>query len=127
MLLGTAGALGHLKTWIDGRAAVVVNADLVTDADLGAAVASWDRERMRLVAAGRAALDPDLRLCAALMPWASVERLAPTRAGSTGSRGRRPPTPGSSRSLDAGAVTWFDCGTARSYLAANLWASGGAT
>ena len=29
--------------------------------------------------------------------------------------------------VDAGAVMWFDCGTPRSYLAANLWASGGAT
>ncbi len=81
VLLGTAGALGNLKTWIDGRDAVVVNADLVTDADLGAAVASWDRERIRLVAAGGAALDPDLRLCAALMPWSSVERLAPEPSG----------------------------------------------
>ncbi len=53
-LLGTAGALGHLKSWLDGRDTVVVNADLVTDADLVAAVASWDRERVRLLASGAA-------------------------------------------------------------------------
>ena len=29
--------------------------------------------------------------------------------------------------VDLGAVAWFDCGTARSYLAANLWVSGGAS
>jgi N-acetyl-alpha-D-muramate 1-phosphate uridylyltransferase len=127
VLLGTAGALGNLKTWIDGRGAVILNADLVTDADLGAAVASWDRERIRLVAAGGAALDPDLRLCAALMPWSSVERLDAVPSGLYLESWAPAVDAGELEVHDVGAVTWFDCGTPRSYLAANLWVSGGAT
>jgi NDP-sugar pyrophosphorylase family protein len=126
-LLGTAGALGNLKTWIDGRGAVVVNADLVTDADLGAAVASWDRARIRLLAAGGATLDPDLRLCGALMPWSSVERLDAVPSGLYATSWSPAAEAGRLDVHDVGAVAWFDCGTPRSYLAANLWASSGAT
>jgi mannose-1-phosphate guanylyltransferase/MurNAc alpha-1-phosphate uridylyltransferase len=32
--LGTAGAIGALREWLDGRAAVVVNGDTWTDVDL---------------------------------------------------------------------------------------------
>ncbi len=52
VLLGTAGGLGNLRTWIDGRDVAAVNADLVTDADLASAVAGWDRQRIRLLAGG---------------------------------------------------------------------------
>ena len=126
-LLGTAGALGALRSWVDERDAVVVNADLVTDADLVAAVDSWERDRVRLLAAGSSDLDPGMHLCGALMPWSSVERLAPEPSGLYLRSWAPAADAGELEVLDVGAVTWFDCGTPRSYLAANLWASGGET
>src|SRR5512135_2473390 len=82
-LLGTAGALGRIHDWIGGRDAVVVNADAVHDADLAAAVDGWDRERVRLVVAGPSgqAFGPSLRLCAALMPAATVAPLSDRPSG----------------------------------------------
>src|SRR3954452_209622 len=42
--LGTAGGIGNLRTWIDGRAALILNADAWNDADMQAFVAGWDGE-----------------------------------------------------------------------------------
>ena len=125
VLLGTAGGLGNLRTWIDGRDAVVVNADLVTDAALGEAVASWDRARVRLLAAGSATFDPAMRLCGALMPWSAVEVLEAVPSGLYRSSWQPAALAGRLEVVDLGAVAWFDCGTPASYLAANLWVSGG--
>jgi N-acetyl-alpha-D-muramate 1-phosphate uridylyltransferase len=127
-LLGTAGALGGLRTWISGRDVVVLNADHVSGVDLAAAVETWDREVIRLVAAGSPPdLDPSLRLCAALMPWWALRDLAAEPSGLF----RTVWAPAASRGVlevhGVGEVPWFDCGTPRSYLAANLWTSGGAT
>jgi NDP-sugar pyrophosphorylase family protein len=126
-LLGTAGALGNLRPWIDGRDVVVVNADLVSDADLRAALTSWDRERTCLLAAGSDVLDPAMQLCGALMPWTAVARLAAVPSGLYRSSWALDAEAGQLEVLDLGGVAWFDCGTPRSYLAANLWASGGET
>jgi N-acetyl-alpha-D-muramate 1-phosphate uridylyltransferase len=127
-LLGTAGAIGHLRPWIGGRPVVVLNADHVSDVDLGAAVETWDRQVIRLVAAGAPQdLDPDLRLCAALMPWWAIRDVEAEPSGLF----RTVWAPAASRGVlevhGVGEVAWFDCGTPRSYLAANLWTSGGAT
>src|SRR3954454_9279240 len=86
--LGTAGALGALRPWIDGRPTLVTNADawLPTDlaTGLGDFVTGWDGERVRLLAVD----DPDrgdfgpLRYCGvALLPWSAVAPLAPTPTG----------------------------------------------
>jgi molybdopterin-guanine dinucleotide biosynthesis protein A len=124
-LLGTAGGVGNLRAWVDGRDVVVANADLVTDADLEVAVASWDRERVRLLAAGTAAFDPAMHLCGALMPWSAVEALEAVPSGLYRTSWQPAALAGRLEVVDVGAVAWFDCGTARSYLAANLWVSGG--
>ena len=47
--LGTAGAVGKLRDWIDGRPAVVVNADAWHRFDLTSLVEGWDGERVRLL------------------------------------------------------------------------------
>ena len=52
--LGTAGALGHLREWLAGRPALVLNADAWHTADLGSFVAGWDGERVRLLVVGPA-------------------------------------------------------------------------
>lgn len=51
--LGTAGAIGALRGWVAGRDVLVTNADAwlgASDAvDMAGFVASWDRERVRLL------------------------------------------------------------------------------
>ena len=127
-LLGTVGGVGRLRPWVGGRDVVVLNADHVSDVDLGAAVETWDRQVIRLVATGAPRdLDPDLRLCAALMPWWAIRDVEAEPSGLF----RTVWAPAASRGVlevhGVGEVAWFDCGTPRSYLAANLWTSGGAT
>jgi len=125
VLLGTAGALGRLRPWIDGRDVVVVNADLVTNADLATAVERWDHATTVLLGAGATTLEPDLKLCGALMPWAAVRELEEVPSGLFRRSWRPAAEAGRLSVVDVGPADWFDCGTARSYLAANLWANGG--
>ena len=47
--LGTAGALGRLRPWIDGRHVLVHNADSFVDDDLAALVEGWEGVRPRLL------------------------------------------------------------------------------
>ena len=123
--LGTAGAVGHLRGWVDGRPVLVTNADSWHHADLAAFVDGWDGERVRLLVAGDPApgLTPTTKLCAVLLPgpvaaglpddtaWLYVSCLQPAAA-----EGR----------LDLAGYDgpFHDCGTPRQYLAANMAASG---
>lgn len=121
---GTAGALGVLRPWIDGRGVLVLNGDTWAPGDLAPFVAAWDRERVRVLVAGDDHLGPASRIAGACMPWAEVARLAtsPTGLWEVSWRHR----------LSEGRVEvvrwdgpWVDCGTPAQYLAANMAASGG--
>src|SRR3546814_20016201 len=68
-LLGTAGALGQLRGWLDGRAALVVNGDAWCPGALDDFVAGWDGERVRLLLAGDDQLQPRTGVPAALLDW----------------------------------------------------------
>lgn len=135
VLLGTGGALGKLRPWIDGRAVLLVNADAVHDASLAALLEGWDRERIRFLVAGppaaesapgyQALLGPTTRLCGALMPNVAVADL-PAEPCSVYERVWRRWESGGRTEVLAVGTTFFDCGTPGSYLAANLWRSGGA-
>jgi NDP-sugar pyrophosphorylase family protein len=132
--LGTAGGLAHLRTWLDGRDALVTNADAYLPAasvDVAGFTDGWDRERVRLLVVdddGR----PDFAgttyryagLC--LMPSHAIADLdddgTPTGLYETTWRAAH----------ERGALdfvvhdgTFVDCGTPADYLAANLDASGG--
>lgn len=124
--LGTAGALGLLRPWLDGRAVVVVNGDTWTDAPLTALVEGWDGERTRLLVAGRDAEGPKPKLCGALLPWSEVEGLEPVPSGLWELRWAAAEAAGRLERV-AVPATFADCGTPGSYLAANLAWSGGAT
>jgi N-acetyl-alpha-D-muramate 1-phosphate uridylyltransferase len=124
--LGTAGALGHLRPWIDGRPVVVVNADTWCPGSLAGITEAWDGERVRLLVAGEGRLQRTSRIAAALMPWAEVERIEPVPSGLFEvSWGRL------AESGRVDVVRWdgpcLDCGTPARYLRANLAASGGET
>lgn len=126
--LGTAGALGHLRPWIDGRGVLVLNSDTWAPGDLGAVTAGWDRERVRLLVVGDDRLRPPDRptsiLAGAFMPWSEVARLEAVPSGLWEASWRA--LHGACR-LDV--VRWdgscIDCGTPARYLAANMAASGG--
>src|SRR5436305_9855559 len=71
--LGTAGALGALRDWIDGRGVLVLNADAWHEADLAAFAAGWDGDRIRLLTvidAVNGTWGDHHYAGAALMPWA---------------------------------------------------------
>jgi NDP-sugar pyrophosphorylase family protein len=122
--LGTAGALGALRDWLDGRPALVVNADAWTAGGLEPLVEGWDGERVRLLLAGDDRLRTSSRVVGSLMPWAAVEPLEAVPTGLYEVCW----APWAAR--DALEVVTFeapfvDCGTARDYLTANLaWSDG---
>ena len=127
--LGTAGAVAHLRPWIDGRGVLVVNGDTWAPGDLTAAAAGWDRERVRLLVAGDDRLRPPerpaSRIAAAFLPWGEVVRLEAVASGLWEASWRALHAAGR---LDV--ARWdgpcLDCGTPARYLAANLAGSEGA-
>ncbi len=123
--LGTAGALGRLRSWLDGRGVLVVNADTWSPGSLAGFVAGWDGARIRLLIAGDDELHPTSGVAAALMPWSDVACLDDQPAGLYETSWQAAQAAGR---IDAvrheGA--FVDCGTPAQYLSANLAASGGA-
>ena len=86
--LGTAGALGRLRDWVDGAPVLLTNADAWYPPEarpaLDELVAGWDGERARLlcVPAPGAGDFGDLRYVGtALLPWAQVRDLPAEPAG----------------------------------------------
>lgn len=122
--LGTAGALGHLRDWIGGRAVVVVNGDAWSRASLRPLVDGWDGERLRLLLVGGGPLGPRSDPVGALIPWRLVRDLEPRPTGLY-ERVWFPEQEAGRLDVVAYDGPFHDCGTPRSYLAANLAASGG--
>lgn len=129
--LGTAGALGALRGWLDGRSVLLTNGDawFPEPFDLSAFVAGWDGVRTRLLCvrlAGRADFG-DLRYCGvALLP---ARRVAPLVAEPSGlyERSWRAEAAADRLDLVVHPGAFVDCGTPADYLRANLLASGGAS
>lgn len=122
--LGTAGALGHLRDWLDGRDALVVNADLWTRATLEPLIDGWDGARPRILVAGPPVLTPRVVLLGTLLPWAAVARLAATPSGLY-ERCLRPAAEHDELEVVGVDARAIDCGTPRGYLDANLDSNGG--
>lgn len=126
--LGTAGALGCLRDWLAGRAALVVNADAWTAAPLDLLLDGWDGERIRVLVAGGSVVSPGMLVAGALLPWAEVRRLEPVPSGLWEVSWRPAAAAGRIEAVPVPPGTPFvDCGTPAAYLAANLAASGGRT
>lgn len=128
--LGTAGALGHLREWIDRRPALVHNVDAWHAGDLASSfVEGWDGERIRLmvVPARPGMIDFEQRWTFAgvsLLPWRELAALPARPAGLYEYSWRRADIEGRLE-LVPHLGPWFDTGTPSSYLAANLSASTG--
>lgn len=124
--LGTAGALGRLRGWLDGRDALVVNADTWCPGSLVPFVTAWDHDRVRLLVVGENELGPTSLVAAALLPWSAVSVLEARPSGlyevcwrEAAARGRL--------EVVRHDGPFVDCGTPAQYLSANLTASGGAS
>lgn len=124
--LGTAGALGALRPWIDGRAVVVVNGDTWCPGGTEALVDGWDGESIRILVAGSDVLGPSALIAGSLMPWSDVRTLGAEPSGLWEVLWRD--------ALDAGRIEtvrhdgeFVDCAGPGDYLRANLLAAGGAS
>ena len=124
--LGTAGALGQLRPWIDGRPVVVVNADGWTPAGAGALLEGWDGETVRVLIVGGGPLGPRSLVAGSLVPWSWARDLPAIPTGLY-ERVWRPAAAEGRLETVAFDAPFVDCGTPASYLAANLIASGGAS
>lgn len=124
--LGTAGAVAHLRDWLDGRPVLAVNADSWTPIELGPLVEGWDGERVRVLVAGPARLVDGVGILGSLLPPGVVAGLPHRPAGLYEACWR--PLLEEGRLEVVGAEGPFvACDRPRDYLAANLAWSGGAS
>lgn len=122
--LGTAGAVGPLRDWLAGRAAVIVNADGWCEGGVDMLLDGWDGERVRILVPGGGPLGPSSKIAGSLLPWALAREIEARPAGLYEAVWRHAVAQGT---LDTVAFSgpFVDCGTPAAYLAANLAASGG--
>jgi mannose-1-phosphate guanylyltransferase/MurNAc alpha-1-phosphate uridylyltransferase len=125
--LGTAGALGRLRPWIDGRHVLVHNADAFLDSDLSELLDGWTGERPRLLV--RTEPTPadfgDRRFVGvSLLPARYVETFPDAPAGLHASVWGPAYLDGTLELVEARGTT-IDCGTPADYLRANLHVSHG--
>ena len=126
--LGTAGALGRLRAWIDGRHVLVHNADSFVDDDLALLVDGWTGEQPRLLV--RPEDHPSdfgemTFLGVSLLP-ARIAATLPDEPCGLYSLAWKPAYDAGLLELVQARGTSIDCGTAADYLRANLHVSGGA-
>jgi MurNAc alpha-1-phosphate uridylyltransferase len=137
--LGTAGGLGLLRPWIDGRDVAVTNTDVYLPGGLRGlpdAAGGWDGARSRLLCSpvdgpgDFPGVRPGLRYVGAcLLPWTAVRELAAEPTGLFEVLWRAQASAGlldlvALGEAGSGEVA-IDCGTPADYLAANLHAGGG--
>lgn len=135
--LGTAGGIGNLRDWIAGRGVLVGNADAYLahpgappGPDIAALLDGWDGETVRLL--GQPAPDPTEPgtfdghrfVGFSLLPWRLVRALPPT-FGDLVRAVWRPAEAAGALQVVPYAGTFYDTGTPRDYLTANLHAAGG--
>ncbi|WP_243710307.1 sugar phosphate nucleotidyltransferase [Micromonospora sp. KC213] len=134
--LGTAGGLGNLRDWIDGRGVLVGNADAYLSdphatpgRDVAALLDGWDGHVVRLL--GQPAADPaapgtfggHVFTGFSLLPWRLVRAL-PATAGDLVRAVWRPAEAAGALEVVTYPGTFYDTGTPRDYLAANLHVAG---
>jgi N-acetyl-alpha-D-muramate 1-phosphate uridylyltransferase len=120
--LGTAGALGHLRRWIDGRAVLALNADAWADPDLNRFVEAWDGERIAVLVAGDGHFGPGASIAGTLLPWWAVEPLT-SEPADLYDRCWRPAAADGRLQVVSHPGVFVDCGTPERYLHANLLAA----
>lgn len=129
--LGSAGALGRLRGWIDGRAVLVLNADGYVSApqgDLRRLLDGWDGERVRMLGRREDDGHPGFGglsfAGASLIPAAEAARLKDEYSHLVLTTWRPADLAGRLEALELEG-TYVDCGTPADYLTANLLAANG--
>lgn len=133
--LGTAGALGQLLPWMDGRDVLVTNADAWSPDNLDALLSGWDRRCARLLVVADATHGDfpshpsdavkTLRYAGScLLPWDVVRALEPVPSGLY-EVCWRPLERAGRLALITSQEVFIDCGTPADYLQANMDWSGG--
>jgi NDP-sugar pyrophosphorylase family protein len=134
--LGTSGGVGRLKDWIDGRGALVGNADAYLadphrspGADIAALLDDWDGETVRMLTRttgpGERPEFGDRRFAGfSLIPWRYVRGLSDQPADLVRTVWR-PAEAADELELVTYAGDYIDTGTPADYLAANLHAAAG--
>ena len=122
--LGTAGAVAHLRDWLDGRPALVVNGDTWTTIDLRPLVDGWDGERVRVLVAGGDELVDGVGVLGSLLPPDVIATL-PHRPAGLYEACWKPLRAEERIEVVGGDGPFVACDTPRDYLAANLTWSGG--
>ncbi|MBX6354871.1 MAG: NTP transferase domain-containing protein [Micromonosporaceae bacterium] len=128
--LGTAGALGQLRDWIDGRGVLAVNADAyLSPDDVTGFLDGWDGTTVRLL--GVPTTPDDVNRFGAyrfagmsLLPWHRVKDL-PAEPSTLVAAVWRPAEAAGELEVVRYAGRYLDAGTPADYLAANLDAAGG--
>lgn len=130
--LGSAGALGHLRDWIDGRTVLALNADAYVSApqgDLRRLLDGWDGERVRMLGRreddGHPPLDGMSFAGASLIPAAEAALLKDEFAHLVRTTWRPADREGRLEAIELEG-RYIDCGTPGDYLAANLHAASAA-
>jgi N-acetyl-alpha-D-muramate 1-phosphate uridylyltransferase len=134
--LGTAGGVGRLRDWIDGRGVLVGNADAYLadptappGPDIATLLDGWDGDSVRLL--GQPATDPaapgtfdgHVFTGFSLLPWRLVRDL-PATFGDLVRALWRPAEAAGRLTVVRYPGTFIDTGTPADYLAANLHAAG---
>jgi NDP-sugar pyrophosphorylase family protein len=127
--LGTAGGLGLLRDWIDGRGVLVGNADaylsgsLPPGEDIAALLSGWDGHTVRLLGVPGPPYEFGTHRFAgfSLLPWDLVARLEPEPSDLV-RLAWRPAERQGRLSVVEYAGTYLDTGTPTDYLRANLHA-----
>ncbi len=133
--LGTAGAVGHLRQWVAGRAVLVGNGDAYLaapdgpDRDIAALLDGWDGETVRVLVVpvadpGAAKFHgPSVFAGFSLIPAADAACLAPVRSELVREVWRPAERAGRLELIRYDGL-YLDTGTVPDYLAANLHAAG---
>jgi NDP-sugar pyrophosphorylase family protein len=124
--LGTAGGLGNLKPWIDGRGVLAANADAyLADSGVKELLEGWDGSTVRLLGVpGPPNEFGTYRFAGmSLLPWDLVESLEAMPTDLVRTTWRPAERAGRLAVIPFGG-TYLDTGTAKDYLAANLHAAG---
>lgn len=127
--LGTAGALGQLRDWIDGRGVLVANADAyLSPDDVGGFVDGWDGRTVRLLGVPTTPDDVNRfgrhRFAGvSLLPWHRVKDLPAEPSALVGTVWRPAEAAGELEVVPYDGM-YLDTGTPADYLAANVDAAG---
>lgn len=128
-LLGSAGALGRLAPWIDGRPVLLRNADAYLSEGLGRLLSGWSGDTIRLLGMRREGASDfgDVQYVGACLLPATVVATLSAEPSGLYDLVWQPAWARGELELVLAEGQFADCGTPREYLRANLIASGGAS